>query len=86
MAEIFGPDVPIVFVLALAMVGLPIWAVLDVLSRPAVAFYDAESHRGAWIGVLLVSFVFGLGALFAAYYLIGVRPKVRRQSHMVQSR
>jgi hypothetical protein len=76
---VFGPDV---FIAALAMgclYLLPLWAIIDALSRPALAFYGAGSNRIAWVVVLVVATVLGLGWLFGGYYLLSVRRKVRRQ-------
>ena len=76
LADVFGPDIVVLMLFGLA---LPVWAVVDSLSRPAAAFYGAGSNRTAWVVVLVVAFVLGLGLLFGAYYLIGVRRKVRVQ-------
>jgi hypothetical protein len=84
LAEVFGPGLPIGLVFALLSVVLPIVAIGDALSRPASAFYDAGTHRLAWVMVLIVAIFLGLGFFFAAYYLIGVRGKVT--AHMPVSR
>ena len=77
LETVFGPAVPIVFFLGFV---LPLWAVVDALSRPAVAFYAAGSNKTAWIAVLLVfTFVLGIGFFFAAFYLASVRRKVQQQ-------
>jgi hypothetical protein len=77
LANVFGPGLLISVLLSMAV---PLWAIIDILSRPAVAFYAAGSNKTAWVIVLLVAtFVFGIGLLFAAYYLIGIRRKVVRQ-------
>ena len=71
---------PNVLIIALLSMVVPLWAVIDALARPAVAFYAARSNKTAWVIVLLVAtFVFGIGLLLAAYYLIAVRRKVRQQ-------
>jgi hypothetical protein len=78
LAEVIGG--PNVLVIALITMAVPLWAVIDALSRPAVAFYAAGSNKTAWVVVLVVAtFVFGMGLFLAAYYLIGVRRKVRQQ-------
>jgi hypothetical protein len=67
-------------ILALLTMVIPLWAVIDALARPAVAFYAAGSNKTAWVIVLLVAtFVLGIGLFLAAYYLIAVRRKVRQQ-------
>ena len=63
-------------ILGLAM---PIWAIADAASRPATAFYAAGSNKTAWIVVIVVTLVMGLGIFLGAYYLLSTRPRVRRQ-------
>ncbi len=80
VADVFGPDLLIV---VLAGIVLPLWAIIDALSRPAVAFYTAGSNKTAWVLVLLVAtFVLGIGMLLAAYYLVSVRRKVRHHMQL----
>ncbi len=79
LAAIFGPDLFLVFLVAILGWAIPVWAIVDAASKPAVAFYGAGSNRTAWILVLLVTMLLGLGLFFGAYYLIGVRRKVRGQ-------
>jgi hypothetical protein len=77
LANIFGPSLVLVVLLGFA---LPLWAIVDALSRPAVAFYAAGSNKSAWITVLVVfTFVLGLGFFLAAFYLASVRRKLQRQ-------
>jgi hypothetical protein len=80
--EIFGPDVIIVIlipILILALVGLSIWAIVDVSSHSKRDFYEAGSSKVAWIVVIaLFTFFYGFGSFIAIYYLIRVRPKVLR--------
>lgn len=80
MADVFGPDLLIV---VLAGIVIPLWAIIDALSRPAVAFYAAGSNKTAWVIVLLVAtFFLGIGILLAAYYLVNVRRKVRQHMEL----
>ena len=80
LAAIFGPDLFLVFLVAILGWAIPIWAIIDAASKPAeAAFYGARSNKTAWILVLLVTMLLGLGLFFGAYYLIGVRRKVRGQ-------
>ena len=80
LADIFGPAVPLVLLLGFA---LPLWAIVDALSRPAVAFYAAGSNKTAWITVLLVfTFVLGIGPFLAAFYLVSVKRKVQQQTQL----
>lgn len=75
---IFGPDLFVVLVLLCAVV-VPIWAVVDAASRPAVAFYGAGSNKTAWIIVIVVSWFFGLAFFLGGYYLLFTRKKLRKQ-------
>jgi hypothetical protein len=75
----FGPDLLIVLVIMFLGVGVPLWAVVDAASRPAVAFYGAGSNKTAWVAVIVVAFFFGVGLFLGAFYLLSTRPKVRRQ-------
>jgi hypothetical protein len=79
LAAVFGPDLLLVFLFVILGWVIPIWAIIDAAGKPAGAFYGAGSNKTAWILVLLVTMLLGLGFFFGAYYLIGVRPKVRRQ-------
>jgi len=76
IAAVFESDL---VVITLIGVVIPIWAIVDALSRPAVAFYGAGSNKTAWVMVLVVTTFLGLGLLLGAYYLLAVRGKVRRQ-------
>jgi general stress protein CsbA len=80
--EIFGPDllVALFFVVVIvALVGISIWAIVDVASHSKEDFYSAGSSKTAWIVVIaLFTVVYGFGSLIAIYYLVWVRPKVQR--------
>lgn len=83
LADVFGADLLII----LLVIALPLWAIIDALSRPAVAFYAAGSNKTAWVIVLLVAtFVLGIGLFLAAFYLTSVRRKVRQQMQLISSR
>jgi hypothetical protein len=75
-ADVFGGTGLLVVLLWLV---LPLWAVVDVLSRPAVAFYAAGSNKVAWAIVIVVAAFLGVGWLLGGYYLVGVRRRVRVQ-------
>jgi hypothetical protein len=80
IGEIFGPDILIVLMAPLVLVvllGLSIWAIVDVASHSKSDFYEAGYSRTAWIIVIAVfTFFYGFGTFIAIYYLIRVRPKV----------
>ena len=82
LADVFGPDLLIV----LLVIALPLWAIIDALSRPAAAFHAAGTNRTAWVIVLLVAtFILGIGLFLAAFYLISVRRKVRHRWQLMSS-
>ena len=82
LSEIFGPNLLIVLfvvIVRIALLGCSIWAIIDVSSHSKQAFYSAGSSKVAWIVVIAIFTVFhGIGSLIAIYYLVRVRPKVRR--------
>jgi hypothetical protein len=79
-SEVFGPDAAFLLLiplLMLALVGLSIWAIVDVSSHSKQDFYEAGSSKVAWIVVIaLFTFCYGFGSFIAIYYLLRVRPKV----------
>ena len=81
LAEVFGPDLLIVVIMGMA---IPLWAIIDALSRPAVAFYGAGTNKTAWVIVLLVAtFLLGVGLFLGLFYLISVRRKVHNQVQLM---
>jgi hypothetical protein len=79
LAEIFGPDIFIVLIALFCSIVVPIWAIADAASHPAVAFSGAGSNKTAWISVIIVALLIGLGFFLGGFYLLFTRPKVRRQ-------
>jgi hypothetical protein len=84
--HVLGPDLFVVVLVLVASLLLPLWAIVDALSRPAVAFFAAGSNKAAWVLVLLAATVFGLGFPLAAFYLLSVRRQVRLQAQFAVSR
>jgi hypothetical protein len=78
LAAIFGADPLIAMIVLVLDVVVPIWAIIDAASRPAGAFYGAGSHKTAWIVVIVIAWLIGLGVFLGGYYLVFTRPKVRR--------
>jgi hypothetical protein len=74
-----GPALLIALLFLFLGVGIPLWAVIDAASRPAVAFYGAGSNRTAWIAVIVVAFFLGVGFFLGGFYLLFTRRKVHRQ-------
>jgi hypothetical protein len=83
--KVFGPDLLIALLVLALTLGVPIWAVVDAASRPAVAFFAAGSNKTVWIVTLVIAFVLGIGVLLGGFYLLFTRPKVRRQMASISS-
>ena len=74
MVMILLPGVGIVFmIIFLAFLILPIYCIVDAISRPSSAFKDADSDKTLWIVLLFI-----FSPLAAVIYLAAIRPKVRR--------
>ena len=82
LADVFGPDIFIVLIAVFCSVVVPIWAIADAASHPAVDFRGAGSNKTAWIAVIVVALVIGLGFFLGGFYLLFTRPKVRRHQHV----
>jgi hypothetical protein len=78
-----GPDLLIVVLVLICGVGVPVWAIVDAANRPAVAFFSAGSNKTAWIVVMVVAWLMGLGFFLGGFYLLFTRPKIRRQMELV---
>jgi hypothetical protein len=79
VADVFaGQNLGLILI---AIIGLivPLVALVDAASRPGTAFYAAGSNKSAWIVVLVVATVLGIGVFLGGWYLIFVRPKVGRE-------
>jgi len=77
--EIFGVDGLIILLVAVVSLVIPLWAVVDAISRPGAAFSAAGSSKGMWLALILVSWIFTgiIGLVFAVVYLASIRPRVR---------
>ena len=76
-----GPNVGLVFIVIL-VVAVPVMAIIDALVWPAWAFYRAGSNKTAWVIVLVGATVLGIGVFLGAWYLLGVRPRVKQQARV----
>ena len=74
--EIFGLSGLIIL---LVFVVLPIWALVDAISRPSGAFSAARSSKRMWIALIVVfSLLTGIiGVVLSIVYLASIRPRVR---------
>ena len=76
---IIGVDGIIVFAIALVGLVIPLWAIVDALSRPSGAFKAAGSSKGMWVALILVFWLLTglIGVVLAVVYLAAIRPRVR---------
>lgn len=80
LGDIFGSGVGFFFFLvALASLGISIWAIVDAAQRPSGAFAAAGSNKAMWIALIAVGwFLTGVvGLILACVYLGSIRPRVR---------
>jgi hypothetical protein len=77
--ELFGVDGLIVLVFGFIALVLPIWALIDAISRPSAAFTAAGSSKGLWITLIVVFWLLTgiIGAVLSIVYLASIRPRVR---------
>jgi hypothetical protein len=77
--EIFGVDGLILVVIALVALVIPIWALIDCISRPSGAFAAAGSSKGMWITLIVILWFFTgiVGVILSIVYLASIRPRVR---------
>lgn len=76
-AAVLGPVVTIVALVTFAIVAiaffvLPLYCIIDAVSRSSQDFERADSNKTLWI---VLPFVFGIFA--AIVYLVAVQPKLR---------
>ena len=69
----------LIFIVLVAAIAVPVWAIVDAARRPSSAFERAGSSKVMWLSLLIV---FGVLAFFVAtvlgvVYLLIIRPRVR---------
>ena len=76
---IFGVDGLIVVVVAVVTLVIPIWALVDSISRPSGAFAAAGSSKGMWITLIVLFWLFTgiVGVILSVVYLASIRPRVK---------
>ena len=76
---IFGVDGVIILMIALVTMVIPIWALVDAISRPSGAFVAAGSSKGMWIALIVLFWLFTgiVGVILSVVYLASIRPRVR---------
>ena len=79
IGEIFGPDIFVVLIVAVAGLLVPIWAIADAASRPSGAFVAAGSSKALWITLIVVFWLVTgvVGFVLACVYLASIRPRVK---------
>ena len=79
IGDIFGPNIFIVLIVAVAGLLVPIWAIADAASRPTGAFVAAGSSKALWITLIVVFWLVTgvVGFVLACVYLASIRPRVR---------
>jgi Protein of unknown function (DUF2516) len=82
LGDIFGPDIfvaLVAFVMGLATLVVPIWAIVDAATRPSGAFAAAGSSKAMWIAIIAVAWVLTgiIGLVLGVVYLANIRPRVR---------
>jgi hypothetical protein len=78
LADISGPGLLVVLIVLFFLVAVPLWALIDVVTRPAAAFKGARENKTVWIVVIAGSWFMGLAWLTGGVYLLFFRRKVRR--------
>jgi hypothetical protein len=78
-ADIFGADGLIILVIVLVTLIIPIWALVDAISRPSGAFVAAGSSKGMWIALIVLFWLFTgiVGVVLSVVYLASIRPRIR---------
>ena len=78
-SEIFGLDGLIILIIALVALVIPIWALVDSISRPSGAFSAAGSSKGLWVALIVVFWFFTgiVGVILSIVYLASIRPRVK---------
>jgi hypothetical protein len=77
LAEVLGTDI-FFMLLFLITLGLVIWAIVDAARQPALS----SGAKAGWIiGLVVGTLLFGVvGLVIALVYLVGVRPRLARNT------
>ena len=76
---VFGLDGIFILLIAILMLVIPIWALVDSISRPSGAFSAAGSSKGMWVALIAVTWLLTgiIGTVLSVVYLASIRPRVR---------
>jgi hypothetical protein len=77
--EVFGLDGIFILLIAIAMLVIPIWALVDSIARPSAAFSAAGSSKGMWVTLIAITWLLTgiIGTVLSVVYLASIRPRVR---------
>jgi Protein of unknown function (DUF2516) len=77
--EVFGLDGIFILLIAVVMLVIPIWALVDAISRPSGAFSAAGSSKGMWVALIAITWLLTgiIGTVLSIVYLASIRPRVR---------
>ena len=69
-----GPEILIL----LLIFGVPVWALIDIATRPEESFAAVGRNKTNWVVLMIVGIIliFPLAFVAALVYLIAVRPKL----------
>lgn len=72
----------IIVSLFIVFLGVSIWAIIDVASRPSEAFVAVRESKAMWLTLIVVFTLslFVVGFILALVYLLSIRPKVKKGS------
>ena len=78
-SEMFGGDSFIVLIIVFVALVIPIWALIDSISRPSRTFTAAGSSKEMWIALIVVFWFFTgiVGVVLSIIYLVSIRPRVK---------
>ncbi len=87
-AAIFGPDLLVVLIFVSLAIGMPIWALIDILFRRAEVFTSTALSKTTWVGLtvglemasIFIPLMRLVTAGFCLNYLFRVRPKLKFRS------
>ena len=84
LAEVFGIDGLIILVPFVGL-GVILWAVIDILSRPGPQFRAVGSSKATWlIWIIVLSLLTGIiGWIVSIVYLTAIRPRVKRAASAI---
>jgi Protein of unknown function (DUF2516) len=79
LASLSGFYEALIWVGLLIAFVIPLWAIVDVISRPTAGFKEARSSKALWLILLIVTWILTMvvGLVLSIVYLASIRPRVR---------